>query len=472
MPRVAKKTAPRARAPARSYVSGRGSYRSHRYTPSRRYAVKGRGGYWDNVKSRWKSGGGVLAPAFKMAGGALGGPVGSALGGLLQKGIYALTGFGDYQIQKNVLTETNGPPAVINRSNKEFVVRHREYITDIYSASGTASTPSAFANQVFSINPGDFNTFPWLSAVADKFETYRIEGMIFEFKSLYSDAVVTQNGSIGSVILATEYNAGAAPFPNKQYMENYEFAQSCKPSHSVLHPIECARSQNVLSELYVRPGPVPSGEDVKTYDFGDFQIASQGIPLGSAGAAVALGELWVSYQIALIKPKISSAAGTYIDSGYAHFSSVMSYINTFTSVNPAPISVIQKMKSSNLSIIQSTNNTFVITLGSVPMKYVIDISWESTYVVGDIVWAAPGLTLTNLTTLQTTIPTLTNFQVPISVSPLSQSNGCATRWFIQAPAATASNPTATFVINGNGAYSPTALVRFNMFVNAIPTLAD
>ena len=95
-------------------------------------------------------------------------------------------------------------------------MRHREYITDIYSSSGPANTPSTFGNLVYPINPGDAKTFPWLSTIADKFEQYRIEGMVFEYKSLYSDAVVTQNGSIGSIVLATEYNSGAPAFTSKQ----------------------------------------------------------------------------------------------------------------------------------------------------------------------------------------------------------------------------------------------------------------
>lgn len=152
--------------------------------------------------------------------------------------------------------------------------------------NGANNTPSNFGIQGYPINPGDSKTFPWLSSIADKFEQYRIEGIIFEYKSLYSDAVVTQNGSIGSIILATDYNAGAPLFQSKQAMENYQFAQSSKPSNSIIHPVECARSQNVLSELYIRSGAVPSGEDIKTYDFGEFQIASQGIPLGAAGARV------------------------------------------------------------------------------------------------------------------------------------------------------------------------------------------
>ena len=261
--------------------------------------------------------------------------VGAMIGDAAQGLVKHVTGFGDYKIQKNVLLEeTNSPPQVINRG-KEFVIRKREYIGDVYSAAGSANSVSLFNVQRFPIQPGDSSTFPWLSTIADKFEQYRIEGMLFEFKSLYSDAVVTQNGSIGSIVLATEYNAGDTNFLNKQQMENYEFAQSCKPSHSVIHPIECKRSQSVLSELYIRPGAVPAGQDVKTYDFGDFQIASQGIPLGSAGAAVNLGELWVSYQIVLIKPQIP--ANVVTQNQYFHLYTADTAVGRFTAGSPLEV---------------------------------------------------------------------------------------------------------------------------------------
>lgn len=309
MPRVAKATASKAKPKSVIYKRSRVVY------PTKRYTVRGHGGYWDNVKKRWGEGGGTMKSQFEDAGNILGGPLGRQAGGLINRALYAITGFGDYKVKYNTLLETNGPPMVVNQG-KEFIVRHREYIGDVYSGSGSASTPSPFHNSVFPINPGNGTTFPWLTSVSERFEQYRIQGMAFEFKSLYSDAVVTQNGSIGSIVLATEYNAGSPPFSTKQQMENYEFAQSGKPSLSILHPIECARSQSVLTELYITPGgDIPEGQDVKTYNFGDFQIASQGIPLGASGAAVNLGELWVTYEIALLKPKISG----YLDSGYARF---------------------------------------------------------------------------------------------------------------------------------------------------------
>lgn len=446
---------------------------AYRKRPVTRYAYRGRGGYWDNVKARWAKGGGDMKETFQQAGSLIGGPVGGQLGGLFNRALYALTGFGDYKVQSNaLLEETNGPPAIINRSNKEFVVRHREYITDIYSSSGPANTPSTFGNLVYPINPGDAKTFPWLSTIADKFEQYRIEGMVFEYKSLYSDAVVTQNGSIGSIVLATEYNSGAPAFTSKQAMENYQFAQSAKPSLSVLHPIECAPKQNVLSELYIRPGAVPAGQDVKTYDFGDFQIASQGIPLGSAGAAVNLGELWVSYQIALIKPRIPTESATYTDSGFAYFSGVTNNAG-FAPYGPIPVpyNSIVKRASSNIPIVLQSDNTFVIECGSTAMNYEFELAWYAMNVSAGSNWRAPTAILTNCSFVNTaTTGSYQNVLVPVTASV---GTGCTSRYFITVPASRPSATTATIVIS-TPTWSADQVngVRFEMFVNAVPTVLN
>ena len=61
---------------------------------------------------------------------------------------------------------------------KEFVIRHREYITDIYSGvagAPGAPAPSPFKIQSFSLNPGMIETYPWLANVAGRFEEYNIE---------------------------------------------------------------------------------------------------------------------------------------------------------------------------------------------------------------------------------------------------------------------------------------------------------
>lgn len=305
MPRVAKKTT----ASKSNYKRPYRAKRTYTRTSSRASS--------SNNNQIGSSIGSAIGSAFGPAGGLLGG----ALGSVAQQLIRKVTGYGDYMLPvynltANKLLETNDPPIVQN-DGKEFIIRHREYICDIYSgvAGGPSNpAPSPFKIEEFAINPGLLRTFPWLANVASRFEEYNIQGMLFEYKSMYSDAAVQLGGSLGSVIMATAYNASKPVFASKIEMENYEFAMSAKPSQSMCHPIECARSQTPLNELYVRTDEsLPANEDKKTYDLGKFQIASQGIPV--TGDAASLGELWVTYQIRFLKPRISD----YVDSGYARY---------------------------------------------------------------------------------------------------------------------------------------------------------
>lgn len=214
-----------------------------------------------------------------------------------------LAGFGDYAMspimpESNSLMAAitaNGPPALQSTSRREHVVRHREYIGDVITG-GT----SAFNVSNYPINPGVAQTFPWLSAIAQNFEQYRVDGMVFEFKSTSADALNSTNTALGTVIMATEYNSDSDPFANKQQMENHEFASSARQSCSMLHPVECKKSLTAISELYVRSETPPDGQDLRLYDLGRFSIAT----VGQQGASVNIGELWVTYEITLLKPQI------------------------------------------------------------------------------------------------------------------------------------------------------------------------
>jgi len=243
------------------------------------------------------------------AGTAIGGPAGTAIGGFLGGKIGHLfgqiTGFGDYQVSHNSLfTGGMSPPMIHNTINSGgTIVRHREYIADIVSTSAFT------VQQNLPLNPGLAAPFPWLFQVADAYEEFRWRGMIFEFKSMASDNVLSSspNTALGSVVMATEYNVLNPPFPDKLHMENYEFANSSKPSCSFIHPIECKASVTPVSKLFVRAGPPPStNADLRLYDLGNFQLATVGIP-GTGGV---IGELWVTYEVEFFKPKLLPPAGT------------------------------------------------------------------------------------------------------------------------------------------------------------------
>jgi len=228
------------------------------------------------------------------------GQVATGVGTLIGAGLRTFVrGFGDYKVASNTLM-TGGldPPTIINTvSNGGTIFRHREYLQDI-------SASIVFTSIVLPLNPGIITTFPWLSAVAQHFEQYKFRGMIFEFKSLASDAVLSSatSSALGSIVMATQYNSLSPPFPDKFTMENYEFANSNKPSISFIHPVECQRAQTPVYELFVRGEAAPAGSDIRLFDLGNFQIST----VGMQAALGVVGELWVTYEVECFKPKISN----------------------------------------------------------------------------------------------------------------------------------------------------------------------
>jgi hypothetical protein len=160
--------------------------------------------------------------------------------------------------------------------------------------------------KLFNINPGIGQTFPWLAQVASNYEEYSFSGLIFEFRSTSSNALNSTNTALGTVILATQYNALSAPFVNKQQMENYEFAASGNPSCNIMHAVECEKFLNPLSTLFVREldAATIANSDKRLFDLGNFSIASVGLQ----GTSVNMGELWVSYDITFSKPKLSEGS--------------------------------------------------------------------------------------------------------------------------------------------------------------------
>jgi len=286
-PYARRRTVIRKRAAPSSYVIGHGAYRRKAAKPRmqaaaprrRQVAVRGKGDYKSTI----------------------GAQIGSTVGGLLGYGAQQLvkyiTGFGDYHITSNSLMGgLYDPPEVRNLRSRCVVVRHREYITDI-------NATSTFTLQSFPINPGLAVTFPWLSQVAEAFEEYYITGMIFEYKTMSADYTTASSAALGSVIMATQYNVLNPNFPDKVTMENYEFANSAKPSETFIHPIECKKSSNPVSELFVRTGTPPIG-DLRLYDLGNFMIATQG-----CGGTGVIGELWCTFEVVFCKPKLVSALG-------------------------------------------------------------------------------------------------------------------------------------------------------------------
>lgn len=301
--------------------------------------LRGHGDYTYDKPGPWGKAGRWLGEAMgSHFAGKGGGKLGEKIGSYLHY-IGKIFGSGDYvtsaqQVKSNTLVNSSQVPQ-FTHGKHTMRIQHREFLGDIYSSA----TAGAFNLQDFPINPGQLASFPWLANVVGvNYQQYRINGMVFEFRSMSADALNSTNTALGSVVMATDYDSTDQRFTSKAQMENTEFGVSCKPSSCMIHAIECARNQTAINELYMRPSAVPSGADIRLYDLGRFSIATVGLQ----AASVNLGELWVSYDIEFLKPIQQAPLANAPMAGYT--------LVTVTSSNPVGTSVSSDYSPGNPSL--------------------------------------------------------------------------------------------------------------------------
>lgn len=288
-------------------------------------------------------------------------------GSLLGKGLAIagrtaakIFGLGDYEVKKNVLMSGNLPEVYNMPKGGGTIIRYQEYLGDII----TSATPGNFKIDAYNIQPGLPASFPWLSQIAANYEQYSLEGIVYQFKSTSANALNSVNTALGSVMLATNYDVSDPPFVSKSEMLNYEYSSSCKPSESVLHMIECDPKQSVLTELYTRTGELPSNKDLKFYDLGKFQIAT----VGFQGTSVNIGELHVTYQVRLLKPKLFSTLGEDI-------ANYQTGNTDYTNALPLGSGTYVPNASNNMDLVL-TGTSMSFPLSNVPETFLVYLAWQ------------------------------------------------------------------------------------------------
>jgi len=350
-----------------------------------------------------------------------------------------ILGSGDYQtnfagVKENQLTAS--VPAFMG----DTIITHREYITDVVSSS----TAGGFSSFTGPLNPGQGLLFPWLATIAQNYEEYEILGMIFEFKSMSGQTVSSTNTSLGSVILATLYDPTKPAFSTKAEMENYEFAQSCKPSECVMHAVECKKVLTPVKSLYIRSAATSGTTDLRWSDFGNFTIATVGLP----GTSVNVGELWVSYKIALRKPRLPSTPGGSINQYWTERSGV---------VNTSPYGT---GAASAFGSIPITFSGTVMTMTLEPQtSYYFSIFWTG----GAVTWTSPAVTQSSGIT---TYPWSNNGAGTYFVSPETGqvAKQCSIAFYFRTN--TAVRSTQTITLSGAG-FLPSSITGCEVFVTTV-----
>lgn len=300
--------------------------------------------------------------------------IGRGVGRWLGTGIGSIFGSGDYTLSGsapayNVMTNGSQIPK-FSTTRQTNIVCHREYLGDI---TGTA----AFTNRSYPLNPGMDVTFPWLSSLAGNYQEYKFHGLVFEFRSLITDFVTS--GSPGVVVMSTNYNADAPVYTTKQQMENAEFAVATKPTINLMHGVECADQQTILPQRYVRNGDVPSGQDLRLYDTGNFQFATSANPVQD------LGELWVSYCVEFFKPILPTVSPV---AGIGH------RFSRTGAASATPFGSVSLFDRGGLDV-DITATTITINRGEPGVHYKIDYFWTGNAAT----WTETAYSFTNCTRL-------------------------------------------------------------------------
>jgi hypothetical protein len=181
-------------------------------------------------------------------------------------------------------------PPKINTTGRVVTVKHCEYIADIVASS------SAFGVIPFSVNPGLNTTFPWLSAVAGNFESYKFKNLTFEYKP------ICPTTTAGKIILAMDYDAADAAPSSKLVMSSYESSVNCSVWDQIAHDSTKLNLNKFGVQRFVRTGTVPANTDVKTYDIGKFYVGTSNTP----ATPTTLGELYVHYDVELYTPQFAT----------------------------------------------------------------------------------------------------------------------------------------------------------------------
>lgn len=254
----------------------------------------------------------------------LGAKIGREVGSWAHGALKSLFGSGDYKVehehtpydvaQNSIVGEEASEPALASPMTSapavplindvrdgEIRIRHREFITD-YNAS------IAPAVSLFRLNPTSSTTFPYLSGIASQFEQWIPHGIVFECVSSCGNAVSSTNASLGTCSMATQYNSVETGFQSKSQLLNHYYASSAKTSENLMHPVECAPRDVPTRVFWTDPVDQAVGfeKDDRLDNLGYTFVWREG-----SQASYIAGELWVTYDITLLKPRIPASPVAY-----------------------------------------------------------------------------------------------------------------------------------------------------------------
>lgn len=224
---------------------------------------------------------------------------------------------------------------------------------------------NTFAVVQYPINPGQAALFPWLSKEAALYERYVFTQLEFYYQTLLNATSAT---AVGKVVYNLDFDAADAPPASKQQAMDSEPSVSCAPwENMALKVPKKMLNQLFTAAKFVRPGGLPGGNDIKTYDLGNLNVVTD-----SNTATTALGELHVRYAGFFLNRVLDSTTKAPNNNQVAVFQTPTASAETFASSAGYQYLMTQAV-TNGLSAVN--------TAGSVvlpPGNYLLDLTSQAT----------------------------------------------------------------------------------------------
>ncbi len=250
-------------------------------------------------------------------------------------------------VARSSKNRTGKPVISYEKDGMSCLVSHRERI-------GTVLGSVAFTNNTYSVNPGLVATFPWLANIANRFESYRFEELVFEFRTK------TATTALGDVIMALDYDASDSAPTSSVQLESYQGAVSAAPWQDQ-NCFSTKANLHKLPQRYCRAGAVPANADVKLYDVGTLFVSTE-----NQASAALIGYLYVKYKVRFFTPQLAS-------SDFGITGGVASGSTANTAANPMGTTVSVDAQSRGFSVNTASRLTFD-SIGS----YLVDCQLNGT----------------------------------------------------------------------------------------------
>jgi len=289
------------------------------------------------------------------------------------------------------MSESTKP--IIEASHDFKRVRHRELLG---SVTGSVVYTNALS---VALNPGLVSSFPWLSMESLGWETYRFNSLRFEYFTR------TGTATPGSVILAVDYDASDPAPLTEQIAANYAGSREDAPWKDICLDLMPSALHGIGPRKFLRYGATAANEDIKTYDSGNFYLAT------IDGTAIPWGKLWVSYDVTFYTPQMPGTtlltSALQIESATAPTTAAV-FGATVTPKQGGPVDVsvsgnvitflVPGQYVVDYDATATTSITFVSATPSVGMalNYSTSLGSGGTAFIYDTIWTVtqPGATLT------------------------------------------------------------------------------